>query len=172
MITITDQDLTLIETICGGLPMEPRPYQTLGERIGLSEQQVIDRLENLIDVGVIRRFGVIVQHRRLGYTANGMSVWNIPDDRAREIGERMGQFPFVTLCYRRPRHLPDWPYNLFAMVHGSDRDTVRAQVKDLARELGLDGVERDVLFSRRQFKQCGARYGCKGKVDDDPCKFD
>lgn len=172
MTDISTQDLTLIESICGGLPMDARPYHILGERIGMSEGEVIERLQNLIDIGVIRRFGVVVQHRRLGYTANGMSVWDVPDERVQDVGKRMGEFPFVTLCYQRPRFLPDWPYNLFAMVHGADRDTVRAQVDDLARELDLDRAAHDVLFSRRQFKQCGARYGCKGKVDNEPCKLD
>ncbi|MBL4615535.1 MAG: AsnC family protein [Magnetovibrio sp.] len=169
---IDNEDLALVETICGGLPLDPRPYHVLGERIGLSEDDVIKRLQNMIESGVIRRFGVIVQHRRLGYTANGMSVWNIPDERVREIGERMGHFPYVTLCYHRPRNLPEWPYNLFAMVHGSDRDTVQAQVNELANELELLDVEHDVLFSRRQFKQCGARYGNKRRGVHEQCKFD
>jgi DNA-binding Lrp family transcriptional regulator len=169
---LTDQDLALIEALCGGLPLVAEPYAELGQRVNLSEAEVIGSIQRLIDGGVIKRFGVIVQHRKLGYTANAMSVWNVPDARVRSIGERMGNLPFVTLCYCRPRHLPDWPYNLFAMVHGSDRETVLSQVADIARTLELEHVERDVLFSSRQFKQCGARYGCKGRVDNEPCKFD
>ena len=84
----------------------------------------------------------------------------------------MGRFPFVTLCYRRPRHLPDWPYNLFAMVHGDDRDKVRRQVATIADVLGLAHVERDVLFSTHQFKQCGARYKCSRGHRDAQCRFD
>lgn len=170
MIDISIEDRTLIELICDGLPLAARPYQVLGNRIGMAETEVIERLRNLIDGGVIRRFGVVVQHRRLGYTANGMSVWNVPDARVREVGEQMGQFEYVTLCYQRPRHAPSWPYNLFAMVHGAAKDKVLEQVKTIAETLDLTHVERDVLFSRRQFKQCGARYGCKGKVDNEPCK--
>ncbi len=168
MMNIGEQDLALIEAVCVGLPMVAQPYQEIGERVGLSEAEVINRLQNLIDDGIIRRFGVVVQHRRVGYTANGMSVWNIPDEKVDEIGKKMGKFPYVTLCYQRPRQLPDWPYNLFAMFHGSDRETVQAQVEEVASELGLSGVERDVLFSRKQFKQCGARYGCKGRIKDEP----
>ena len=169
MMDVSSEDLALIEIICGGLPLAARPYQVLGEGIGMSEDEVIRRLHNLIDGGVIRRFGVIVQHRRLGYTANGMSVWDVPDQRVRDIGQAMGRLPFVTLCYSRPRHLPDWPYNLFAMVHGAAREKVLEQVGEIAERLELKNVQHDVLFSRRQFKQCGARYGCKGKVDDEPC---
>ena len=163
---VSDDDLAVIEAICGGLPLVAQPYAEIGRRIDMSEAAVIDTLQRLVAGGVIRRFGVVVQHRRLGYTANGMSVWNVPDERVAEIGHLMGDFPAVTLCYQRPRKLPDWPYNLFAMVHGSERDEVRAQVDAIAKALGLQDVGRDVLFSNRQFKQCGARYSCKGKVDD------
>lgn len=148
----------LVEALCDGLALVARPYEELGQRAGLSEDAVISTIQRLMDIGVIKRFGVIVQHRKLGYTANGMSVWNVPDDRVREVGERMGQIPCVTLCYRRPRQLPDWPYNLFAMVHGSDRDTVLRQVEEIARTLKFENVDHEVLFSAHQFKQCGARY--------------
>jgi len=172
MMDVSNEDLKLVEAICGGVPLAARPYQVLGQRVGMDEEEVIHRLQGLIEGGVIRRFGVIVQHRRLGYTANGMSVWNVPDDKVRAVGEEMGRFPYVTLCYHRPRHLPNWPYNLFAMVHGAARGKVLEQVDEIAKVLKLGNVERDVLFSRRQFKQCGARYGCKGKVDNEPCTFD
>lgn len=160
---LNEDDLVLVETLCGGLPLVAQPYAELGRRAGLSEAAVLDGIQRLIDGGVIKRFGVIVQHRKLGYTANGMSVWNIPDEQVRDIGERMGNIPCVTLCYRRPRQLPDWPYSLFAMVHGSDRDTVLKQVGDIAETLGLEDVKRDVLFSAQQFKQWGARYGGEGR---------
>lgn len=168
---LTQDELKLVETLCGGLPLVAEPYAELGRRVGLSEAQVLNGIKRLISTGVIKRMGVIVQHRQLGYTANGMSVWDIPDDRVGDIGERMGNFPYVTLCYRRPRHLPDWSYNLFAMVHGCDRDTVLKQVDDIARTMELEGVRRDVLFSARQFKQCGAHYGRKGRVENEPCNL-
>lgn len=169
---LTQDDLVLVEALCGGLPLVAQPYAEIGQRAGFSEAEVIDGIQRLIDGGVIKRFGVIVQHRKLGYTANGMSVWDIPDAQVRDVGERMGQFPFVTLCYRRPRHLPDWPYSLFAMVHGSDRATVLRQVDEVARTLGLGNVDHDVLFSAQQFKQCGARYGAKERIANEPCSYD
>lgn len=162
-LSVDDDDLALIEALCHGLPLDPRPYQVLGGRLGMSEPDVIAALERLIDQGVIRRFGVVVHHRRLGYTANAMVVWDIADDRVDEMGQLLGKNDCVTLCYRRPRRLPEWPYNLFSMVHGGERETVCAQVaqlaKDLAAALGVDAVAHDVLFSRRQFKQRGAHYG-------------
>lgn len=169
---LNDQDMMLIEALCGGLSLVPDPYADLGARVGLSEDQVIAGIKRLVNGGIIKRFGVVVQHRKLGYTANAMSVWDIPDAEVSEIGNRMGRFPFVTLCYRRPRHLPDWPYNLFAMVHGDNRDKVRRQVDSIADVLGLAHVERDVLFSTHQFKQCGARYKCTKDHRNDPCRFD
>ncbi|MDH5772077.1 MAG: AsnC family protein [Rhodospirillaceae bacterium] len=158
-IFANDDELALIEALCGGLPLVPQPYKLLGARLGISEEDVLQSLESLIARGIIRRFGVVVQHRRLGYTANAMVVWDIADELVNEIGERMGKFDFVTLCYQRPRRLPDWPYNLFCMVHGAKHETVLAQVRELADSLGISDVPNEVLFSSRQFKQRGARYG-------------
>ena len=162
-IVASDDELALIEALCVGLPLDPRPYKVLGARLGMAEGEVISLLESLIGRGIIRRFGVVVQHRRLGYTANAMVVWNIPDEMVDEIGKRMGEVDFVTLCYQRPRRLPDWPYNLFCMVHGSKRETVLKQVQSLADELGIGDISNEILFSSRQFKQRGARYQNGGK---------
>ena len=156
---VTDPtDLAVIAALQEGLPLEPRPYAALGQTVGLTEGEVIDAVGGLIERGVIRRFGVIVRHRALGIRANGMVVWDIPDDQVATAGRRLAELSYVTLCYRRPRRLPDWPYNLFCMIHGSDRTTVSNQVAEAAEACGLSNVPREVLFSRRCFKQRGARY--------------
>jgi len=111
-----------------------------------------------LENGVIKRLGVVVRHHELGYRANAMTVWNIPDEQVSEVGRCIGHFEFVTLCYRRPRRLPDWPYNLFTMIHGRDRDEVLANIDHLVHECGLGSIEREVLFSQRRFKQRGAIY--------------
>ena len=152
------KDLALISALQDGLPLVARPYAALGRVAGLAEGEVIERLRALIDGGVIRRFGVIVRHRELGYRANGMVVWDVPDARVGEVARSLAALPYVTLCYRRPRRLPDWPYNLFCMIHGTERDAVLAQVEAATESAGLAGLPRDVLFSRRRFKQRGARY--------------
>ena len=158
-MNVTDPtELAVIAALQEGLPLEARPYAALGRPIGLTENEVIEAIGGLIDRGVIRRFGVIVRHRALGIRANGMVVWDIPDDQVAAAGRRLAELPYVTLCYRRPRRLPDWPYNLFCMIHGSDRATVLDQVTEAAEACGLSDVPRDVLFSRRCFKQRGARY--------------
>jgi len=148
----------LIAAIQDGLPLVARPYQQIAERLGWSEQKVIARLGQLIDSGVIKRLGVVVRHHELGYRANAMVVWDVPDSEVDRLGHLLGRQDCVTLCYRRPRHLPDWPYNLFCMVHGRDRDEVLACVARMSEGLGLDDIHRTVLFSGRRFKQRGARY--------------
>lgn len=152
---VSDEDLALLCAMENGLQIAPRPYADLAERLGTSEEEVIERLRKLLDDGIVKRLGLIVRHRELGYTANGMVVWDIGDDRVDEIGEAFAKYPFVTLCYRRPRRRPDWPYNLFCMIHGRDRETVLSQIGELRDR--ADNPPMDVLFSRRRFKQRGAR---------------
>lgn len=152
------RDRLLLEAIQQGLPLAPRPYAAIGARLGMSELEVVRRLERLLASGVVKRFGVVVRHHELGYGANAMAVWDVPDERADELGRRLAEFGFVTLCYRRARSLPAWRYNLYCMIHGRDRDTVRAQIAQLIEVCGLTEAPHAVLFSRRRFKQCGANY--------------
>ncbi len=151
-------DLRLLAAIQDGLPLDPRPYARVAETVGLSEDEVIARLDRLACEGVIRRFGVVVRHHELGYRANAMVVWDVPAGQVRDAGRRLARLPFVTLCYRRPRRLPGWPYNLFCMIHGRDRAKVEALVEEASAAAGLDGLSREILFSRKRFKQRGARY--------------
>ena len=148
----------LIDAIQDGLPLIARPYRQLAERLGWSEQQVIDKLRKMLESGVIKRLGVVVRHHELGYRANAMVVWDVPDEDVDTLGYQLGRQDCVTLCYQRPRSLPDWPYNLFCMVHGKDRDDVLACIERMVEGLGLDALDKSVLFSGRRFKQRGARY--------------
>jgi len=148
----------LIEVIQAGLPLVARPYQAIANRLDCSEQAVIDKLRNMIDAGIIKRLGVVVRHRELGYHANAMVVWDVPDDQVDELGHRLGRQDCVTLCYQRPRHAPDWPYNLFCMVHGRDRDDVMECITGMLDGLGLETIPYTVLFSGKRFKQRGAQY--------------
>lgn len=158
MIELSQQDIELIRAIQDGLPLVPRPYAVLGESIGMGEREVMDRLQALQAAGAIKRMGVIVRHRELGYRSNAMVVWDIDDEQVAERGRRFSQFDFVTLCYRRPRSLPDWPYNLFCMIHGQDRRDVRANIQRLVDECGMTNTPYAILFSQRRFKQRGAIY--------------
>ena len=161
MERLSEQEMELIAALQGGLPFVSRPFAAIGKKVGMSEQQVIEHLASWQADGTIRRMGVIVRHHELGYRANAMVVWNIPDEQVQEVGKFLGEQSVVTLCYQRPRRLPDWPYNLFCMIHGQDRDVVLGHVKMLvgllSEQCGLPDVEHNVLFSRRRFKQRGAR---------------
>ncbi|MGZ8190379.1 MAG: siroheme decarboxylase subunit beta [Methylococcaceae bacterium] len=151
------RDLELLEQVSVGLPICPRPYAKIGVAIDMPEAEVIERLTLLKQKGLIKRLGVIVKHQPLGYRANAMIVWNLPDSLIKSIGQHISQFAFVTLCYQRPKHA-EWPYNLYCMIHGKDRATVLAQLEQLNEACGLAGFDQEILFSRRCFKQRGAIY--------------
>ncbi len=152
-------DRALVAATQAGLPRVPRPYEALGASLGLTGAQVSARLERLLAAGVMRRLGAVPNHYRLGYVANGMSVWDVDDALVQAAGLRIGALPWITHCYRRPRRPPEWPYNLFAMVHGRDRAETDAKVAAIARLLG-DGVRAHaVLYSTRVLKKTGLRIG-------------
>lgn len=148
----------LVRELSAGLPLVPRPYAAVGEAIGWSETAVIAQLEQWIGTRVVRRIGAVLRHRRLGYRDNAMCVWDVPDDEVRAVGERLAREPAVTLCYERFRAPPYWPYNLYVMIHGRDRDTVSRERDRLGQKLGLDRWPHRMLFSTKEYKQTGADY--------------
>lgn len=152
-----DIDRRLIVATQGGLPLCPKPYHALAEALGLAPNDVMARFQRMLANGVVRRIGAVPNHYRIGYTANGMSVWDVPDEAVAEAGAEVGGLDFVSHCYQRPRHLPAWPYNLFAMVHGRSRQEVEDKVAVIAQL--LDGISRGhkVLFSTRILKKTGLR---------------
>jgi DNA-binding Lrp family transcriptional regulator len=157
-MVLTETDRELIAVIQDGLPLVAHPYAAIGEQLGLSEAAVIERLEILQSAGLIKRMGVVVKHRALGYRANAMVVWDIPDDQVERIGALLADEVCVTLCYQRPRRLPAWRYNLFCMIHGRERDSVLRRLEQIISSHGLEKIPYNVLFSGRSFKQRGARY--------------
>ncbi len=163
LAAIRPQDTPLMIALEDGLPLVPRPYLTVGEAVGLSEAAVIDRLGALQAAGIVRRLGIVVRHRAVGFSANAMAVWDVPDDRIDDIGRAFAAHPSVTLCYRR-RVAPDWPYALFVMVHAKARDAALHVIDELNRENDTGTFKQAVLFSRRCFKQRGARLSADRKV--------
>lgn len=145
----------LIAALQPGLELVSRPFQRLGERAGMSEDEVLQRITGWLDEGLIKRFGVVVRHHELGYRANAMVVFDLPDAEVDRIGLQLAAEPGVTLCYRRTRSLPAWPYNLYCMVHGRSREGAQPVIDRLA---SIVGAPATALFSTRRFKQCGARY--------------
>ena len=156
-MALDDFDRQLIAATQGGLPLVPRPYDAVGERLGVSGQQVRERLAQMLETGLIRRIGAVPNHYRLGFTANGMSVWDVDDALVDQLGERIGQLPGVSHCYRRPRRLPSWPYNLFAMLHGRTRAEVEQQAVQLQELLGTACRGHDILYSTAILKKTGLR---------------
>lgn len=156
---LNPRDQALLAELCRGLPLVPRPFAAIGEACGLSEAEVLARLQQLMTDGVIRRFGIIVRHRALGYRANAMVVFDVPEAEVQEAARRLCALPEITLCYRRPRRPPVWPYNLFCMIHGRDRARVEELVVSAAQAAGIAHLPRAVLFSGQCFVQRGARYG-------------
>ncbi|MBL8366447.1 MAG: AsnC family transcriptional regulator [Candidatus Accumulibacter sp.] len=152
-------DRRLIVATQSGLPLVVRPYHQLAEQVGIAPEEVMARLTRMLDSGIIRRIGAVPNHYAIGYTANGMSVWDVADERIDELGARIGALDFVTHCYHRPRRLPEWPYSLFAMVHGSSRAEVQAKVAEIAELLGAECRAYDVLFSTSILKKTGLRIG-------------
>lgn len=157
---ISEAERALIDVLQDGLAFVPRPFAALG----CAEADAIAMLARWLDDGVVKRFGVVVRHREMGFTANAMVVWDVPDTEVGEVGRRIAASGQVTLCYRRPRQLPHWSYNLFCMMHGKDRAEVEARIAALAEICALGAYPRAVLFSRRRFKQRGARYAVSPEV--------
>jgi DNA-binding Lrp family transcriptional regulator len=157
MTPIDAVDRAIIKATQAGLPLNPRPYDALAEQIGQPAPVVMQRMRRMLAEGIIRRIGVVPNHYSLGYRANGMSVWDVVDERIADLGREVGALPSVSHCYRRPRHRPLWPYNLFAMVHGRTREEVEDQVAQIAQLLGEAARTHDVLYSTRILKKTGLR---------------
>jgi DNA-binding Lrp family transcriptional regulator len=153
-----EHDRRLIAALQHGLPLVPQPYAALAREIGISEQEVMTRLRRMLNDGTLKRLGVVVRHLELGYRANAMLVWDVPDEQAALFARRIVQCDFVTLCYRRARQLPEWPYNLYCMIQGRSRRVVEEHAERLIQRCDLRSFPHAVLFSCRRFKQHGARY--------------
>lgn len=155
---LAPEDRQLLSVLADGLPITARPFTEIASRAGMAEAHVLDRLNALREAAIIRRFGVILKHRKLGYAANAMVVFDIPNGQADEAGERLARLAGVTLCYRRRRAF-DWPYNFYCMVHSRSRAEAEPVIASL--RAATEPFRRDmaVLFSTRCFRQRGVRFG-------------
>lgn len=150
-------DRRIVAATQGGLPLTPRPYSEVASWLGVDEGTVIDRMAAMRDAGVIRRIALAPNHYALGMVANGMSVWDLDDSVAETLGAAVGALEFVSHCYLRPRALPEWPYNLYAMIHGHTRAEVEAERARIAALLGEACRASDILYSTRILKKTGMR---------------
>lgn len=152
-------DRRIVLATQSGLPLEPQPYLAVARQVGVPAEEVMTRMRRMLETGMIRRIGAVPNHYALGYKANGMTVWDVPDGKVDELGELVGALDFVSHCYQRPRHMPEWPYNFFAMVHGHDRGEVEEQVRLIADLLGDADRGHEILYSTRILKKTGLRIG-------------
>ena len=156
-MAIDKLDRNIIHATQSGLALHPAPYHEVAKQCGCDAQTVMNRLQRMLDCGVIRRIGAVPNHYRLGLRSNGMSVWDVADNRLDALGKLVGNLDFVSHCYERPRHLPLWPYNLYAMVHGHNQVEVNYKVSQITELLGSDCRQYDVLLSSRILKKTGLR---------------
>jgi siroheme decarboxylase len=150
-------DARIVRATQAGLPLVPRPYRAVAQSLGVAEEAVLERLQAMLADRRMRRIGAVPNHYALGYSANAMSVWDVEDAEVGRLGPAVGAFGFVSHCYLRPRRLPRWPYNLFAMVHGRSREAVGAQLDEIRALLGPALRAADVLYSVRILKKTGMR---------------
>jgi len=155
-------DRQIITATQAGLPLVPQPYQSIANELGITAELLMQRLKLMQEQQVIRRIGVVPNHYRLGYKYNGMTVWNIADEYIDNLGKQVGELDFVSHCYHRPRHEPEWNYNLFAMVHSKTKQGVNQQIQIIVDLLGEYNLGNDVLYSTRILKKTGLRIGVKG----------
>lgn len=146
----TAENIRIVKCIQEDLPLVPKPFAFWAQTLGMSEEGLLGIVSDWISQGTIRRFAAILNHRQVGFRANGMVVWNCPEDRIDKLGDILASHPEVSHCYYRPAY-PDWPYNLYAMIHGRSPEECEATAKKLARAIGLDNFR--IMFSTREFKK-------------------
>ncbi|WP_245669953.1 Lrp/AsnC family transcriptional regulator [Candidatus Desulfofervidus auxilii] len=148
-------DKKIINGLQGDLPIESRPFASIAQRLGIKEEELLKHIKNFIENGIIRRFGATIFHHRSGFEANAMVAWKVPSDRLKEVGEIMATFPEVTHCYARITH-SNWPYNLYAMVHGRTEEECINIVKKIARAVKIKHYQ--LLFTEDTFKRTSPQY--------------
>lgn len=149
-----DQDIKLIKYMQDGIPLTKTPYKDISEGLGITEEEVIDRIKKLLENGKIRRLAASIAHRKIGINSNAMTVWKVPDERVDECGKIMASFEEVTHCYERPT-FPDWEYNVFTMIHGYTDEECENVINSIKEKTGLS--EYVMLYSEKEFKKVGVR---------------
>jgi len=151
----TEKDKEFIRELQKDLEIVDRPFLNTAQKLGITEEELFQKLKHYEDIGVMRRFAAILRHRDAGFIANGMIVWKVPDDRITEVGETLGSFPQVSHCYQRPVY-NDWPYNVFSMIHCKSKDEAKNMAKEIQKIIHVD--EYNILFSAREFKKTRVEY--------------
>lgn len=152
---VSDQDI--IRAMQAGMPICPEPYKEIADKLNIDEVVLLRRINEMMELGVIRRVGLVPNHYRIGYRHNAMTVWSIADENIDAIGELIGHQDSVSHCYKRPAYPPDWPFNLFAMVHGRSLEEINEKIHELKLLIGDKCNQSDVFFSEKILKKTGLR---------------
>ncbi len=151
----TEQDKDFIRELQKDMEIIDEPFVKAANNLGITENELFEKMKHYEDNGIMRRFAAILRHRQVGFTANGMIVWKVPEDRISEVGEKLGAFPQVSHCYERPTY-SDWPYNVFSMIHCKTQDEAHEMAKTIQDQINVD--EYSILFSSREFKKIRVEY--------------
>ena len=152
---IDDVDKKVIQLIQGDLPLELRPFALLAEKAGISEEEFVHRVESLKRRGILRRFGATLRHQEAGFSSNAMVAWRVPEERIQEVGRALARFRAVTHCYQR-KTCKGWPYNLYTMIHGDNREECQEIAKKMSGKAGI--ADYVLLFSEKEFKKTSMKY--------------
>jgi DNA-binding Lrp family transcriptional regulator len=152
---LSDNEKKVVALIQGDIPIEKNPYKILAEKAGISEDEFIKALKSLNDKKIIRRFGATLRHQKSGYSTNAMVAWNVPEDKIQETGKLMAKFPFVSHCYRRDPK-PEWPFNLYTMVHAKSKDDCIKKVSEMSENSKMKNF--DILYSTKELKKISMEY--------------
>jgi len=155
IVEIEELDRKIIRLLQGEFPLVAEPYKVLAEEIGITEEALLARIETMREEKKIRKMGAVLRHREVGFTSNCLCVWNVSDERVDEVGGRMAEHPRVSHCYDRNR-TPDWPYNLYTMIHGYSREECEVIAAELAATAGIE--ERYMLYTKKEWKKASMRY--------------
>ncbi|MDP2660572.1 MAG: AsnC family transcriptional regulator [Dehalococcoidia bacterium] len=154
-LEVSAVDTSLVKQLQKDLELVSQPFSAQAQAVGLSEKELLERASALQRHGVMRRFAAVLHHRKAGFAANGMGIWIVPQGRVEEVGKAIAAFPQVTHCYERPTY-PDWPYNLFSMIHSQTSEGCRQVAQEISRETGV--TDFDLLFSTKEYKKARVKY--------------
>ncbi|MGA1864911.1 MAG: Lrp/AsnC family transcriptional regulator [bacterium] len=155
MSELTKKDKELIRYIQNDLPYDNRPFLVLAEKLGWKEDEVLNRIKDWIDQGVIKRFGALVKHQNLGFRGNAMVAWSVPPSDVERAGKQMADYPFISHCYERPAR-PDWPFNIYTMIHAEDKKELESFVHRVVKDTGIG--EYRILYSVKEWKKKSMEY--------------
>lgn len=158
--TLTPCEVEAVRVLQRDLPIEEQPFRVWEQKFGIAQEELFDHAQSFMERGIMRRFSAVLRHRNAGFSANAMGVWIVPEERLNEVGEIIAGFAACSHCYQRPTYPPDWPYNLFSMVHGKTTDDCRAVLDSMAEKTGLEGYA--MLYSTKEYKKVRVKYFAPG----------